>query len=108
MHRHAVRSECLDLLHCLADIVDRLLRQTHDQVHIDIVKSQLPRQQEFFLHILHRMTASDEVKRRLLHRLRIDGNTGNAVIPEHLQLFARDAVRTSRLNGKFNCLFHRE
>ena len=67
-----------------------------------------PRQQEFFLHILHRMTASDEVKRRLLHRLRIDGNTGNAVIPEHLQLFARDAVRTSRLNGKFNCLFHWE
>ena len=60
-----------------------------------------PRQQEFFLHILHRMTASDEVKRRLLHRLRIDGDPRDVVGTENFELVLGDAVRTSGFHSEF-------
>ena len=99
--RQAVGRKSLDLPERILHITDRLSGQSGDQVHIDIVKSQLPGQFKRRHGLLHRMPPPHQVQRLLLHGLWIHGNAAHREFLQHLQLLFRNAVRPPRLHGKF-------
>ena len=56
---------------------------------------------EGLLHLLYRVSPSDQIKGFLLHGLGINGNSGNAPLHQNSQFLFRDAVRSSRFHRKF-------
>ena len=46
------------------------------------------------------MTASNQIQGLLVHGLGINGNSGNPMVPQHLQFFLSYAVRPSGFHGK--------
>ena len=100
MHSDAVRCQGLHCLHGGLYILQSFLRQSDDEIHIDVVKANLTGKLETVHHILHCVAASDETQSILLHSLWVDGNTAHAMFLKHLQLLPGDAVRTSCFHGK--------
>ena len=100
MHGHALRFKLFYNLHGMGHILRRFPRQAHNQVHVDIVKSHLPGQMVLFQNLTDRMPSPDKIQGLLLHRLGIDGDAGDAVIPQHLQFLRRYAVGASRFDRK--------
>ena len=101
MHCKRIRRQSPNLLQCAVHILQRLLGKSHDQIHIDVVKAQLPGHVKFLLHHVHSVAASDEIQGLLVHSLGIDGDAGDAVGLKNRKLLPGDAVRPSRLHGKF-------
>ena len=87
LHRFAQNLQCL---FCRSRFYDDLLESTFQSTILFNT-----------LAIFVEGGGSDEIQGRLLHRLRIDGNSRNIVGAENLELVLRDAVRTSGLDGKF-------
>ena len=100
MDRNAVRIKRRDFLHRMLDLRLSLTRKPDDQIHINIVKSKRPCKGKGLLRLLDGMLSSDQIKRFLVHRLRVDRDAADAMIPQHLQLFCRNAVRTSGFHRK--------
>ena len=71
MHCQAVRAELLDLPQRVLYVLGLLARKSEYDVHIDIIESGFPGHLKGFLCILHRMVSSDQIKRLLIHCLRI-------------------------------------
>ena len=47
--------------------------QTEDNIHINVIKADLPRKRKGLLRILYCVMSPDEIQGPLVHRLRIDG-----------------------------------
>ena len=60
MNCDIIRIQFFQLSHRLTHILDGFLRKSHDQIHIDIVKTNLPCKFETVDGLLHRMLAADE------------------------------------------------
>ena len=60
MNGDVIRIQLFQLSHSLPDILDGLFRKSHDQIHVDIVKANLPGQFETVDGLLHRMLTADE------------------------------------------------
>ena len=97
----AVRRQLLYLLHSVLHLGQVLSGQPQDQIHVDVVKTLLPRQKKGLLHLLHRVSAADQIQGLLVHGLGIHGNPGHAEFLQHPQLVRRDAVRPAGLHGEF-------
>ena len=106
VYGQAVRGKLLDLLQCFPDVFFRLFGKAEDNVHVDVVKARLPAEGKCIPHLLHRVTAADQTQGLLLHGLGIDTDPGDIVSPDDAELVHGDAVRSSRLNGKFLNIFH--
>ena len=100
MDGKGIRRQSLYLLQGAPHIIHILLGKPHNQIHVDIVKSQLPGHVKTLLHHLHGVVAPNEVQGFLVHSLGINGNTGNAVVSKHLKLVRGNAVRPSGLHCK--------
>ena len=68
----------------MTHILEIFLRKSHDQIHIDIVKTKTSRQFETLNRLFYRMMTANDMKCLLLHRLWIDGNTADSVVTQHL------------------------
>ena len=88
----------------MTHIIDILFRKSHDKIHIDVVKAKTSGQFKAFDRLVNGMMTSDNIQCLLLHRLRIDGDTADSVITQHLKLLLRDGIRSSCLYGKFDTM----
>ena len=76
-------------------------RKSHDQIHIDIVKSQLSCQMECFFCLVYRVFSSDDLQSFLIHGLWVYRNPCYRIFTDCLQLLACDAVRSAGFYCKF-------
>ena len=67
------------LLQGAPHIVHILLRKPHNQIHVDVVKSQLPGHVKPILHHIHGVVAANQVQGLLVHGLGINGDTADAM-----------------------------
>ena len=69
-----------------------------------MIKAKLSCELKALDRLLHRVMPPDQVKCLLLHGLRIDGDTADAVLAQNLQLLLGDGVWSSRLHRKFHTI----
>ena len=86
----------------MTHILEIFLRKSHDQIHIDIIKAQTSRQLKTLNRLFYRMMTANDIKCLLFHRLRIDGNTTDSIVAQHLQLFLCDRIRASGFHSKLD------
>ena len=99
--RHVVRGKLPDPLHGAAHIVRGLVWKTSDEVRVDIVKAQGPRQTETLPELVHGVPPSDQVQSLLLQGLGVDGDPCDAAFLQCLQLLRSDAVRPPGFHREF-------
>ena len=104
LHRQGVdgdvlRGQLQQALHRMAEAVQRIGGQSGDDVHIDVVKAQLPGHLIAVHHRLGRMLAAHEAQHIVVEGLGIDADAGDAGLPDHLELFPGDGIRPTGLDG---------
>ena len=102
MHRNALRRKLDHAPYGIGEYLRRFAGQRRDQIHVDIVKSQLPRKHIGAHGILPRVHAPDARERFIVKRLRVDGNAVHFVRAKHNQLFAIDGIGSARLHRPFH------
>ena len=101
VHGQVVGGELFDLLQGPAHLLFALAGKSQDDIHVDIVKAGLPAHVEGLADLVHRVPAADQAQGLLVHGLRVDADPGDVVRADDTELFLCDAVRPSRLDGKF-------
>ena len=101
MNGQAVRGQLHDLFDGALYIRLQFSRQSQDQIHIDIIKSDLSRQIICRKHLFHAGLSADDIQRLLLHGLGIHGDTADPVTIQYLQLLSGDAVGTTGFHSEF-------
>ena len=82
--------------------MDIFTRKTYDQIHINVIKSQLSCQMEGFFCLIYGMLTSDDLQCFLIHGLWIYRNSCYRIFTDCFQFLACDAVRSSSLYSKFS------
>ena len=101
MNGQAVRVQLHDLFDGALYIRFQFSRQSQDQIHIDIIKSDLSRQLICRKYLFHAGLSADDIQCLLLHGLGIHGDTGDPVTIQYLQLLSGDAVGPAGFHSEF-------
>ena len=101
MNGQAVRCQFHDPFDGALYICFQFSRQPQDQIHINIVKANLPCQLICCKYLFHAGFSADDIQGLLLHRLGIHGDTADLVTVQYLQLLSGNAVGTTGLHGEF-------
>ena len=101
MNGQAVRCQLHDLFDGALYIRLQFSRQSQDQIHIDIIKSDLSRQPICRKYLFHAGLSADDIQCLLLHSLGIHGDTADLVTMQYLQLLSGDAVGTTGFHSEF-------
>ena len=104
MNSDIIRCKFFYDLHSFSHIVYCLLRQSHDKIHIYIVKACFSCKLKAVYRILYRMVSSDYIKCLLLHRLRIYRNTAYSVCFKCLKLITCYRIRSSGFHCKLQTI----
>ena len=101
MNGQAVRCQLHDLFDGALYIRLQFSRQSQDQIHIDIIKSDLSRQPICRKYLFHAGLSADDIQCLLLHSLGIHRDAADLMTVQYLQLFSGDAVGTTGFHGEF-------
>ena len=94
MNRNAVRVQGRNFLHGMLHFRHLLPWKSYNQIHVDVVKSELSCQKKGFFRLFYCVPSANDLQGFLIHGLGIDGNPCHRMTPQHFQLFPGNAVRT--------------
>ena len=99
MHRQTVRRKTANFIHGMFKLRHFLAGKPRDHVHVDILKPQLPGQQEGFLRLGGGMIPADAAQSLVVHGLGIDADAPDPQPLQGFQLAPGDGVGPARLHG---------
>ena len=100
MYGNTVRCQFTNLFKSPLYHVNILTRKTYDQIHVNVIVSQLSCQMKRFFCLLHSMSAADNIQGFLIHSLWIYGNSCYRILPDRHQLFTCNTVRSAGFHSK--------
>ena len=101
VHRNILRRKIQQSIHSLCKSLGSVSGQTRNEVHVDLVKTRLPRLVKRAEHVCRAVFSADCGQNGVIHALRVDAHAANARAFEHAQLFRCDGIRTARFYSIF-------
>ena len=98
VHGHALRGQGDHLLQRRGEDLRRFARQRRDQIHVDVVKAQLPGQLVGADRVLAAVAAADAREGLVAEGLGVDGDAADLHAAQHFQLLPVDGVRPTGLH----------